>query len=315
MLSNQTVLHAVESVLTLFCIGGAGYVFAARGWFDEQTKAALPRMVLEISLPPYLMYVILENLTREELFSMVHAGMLPFIALLLTFALSRVFVRLLKIPAGHRGIFSVAFTCPNTIYLGIPVNLALFGEAALPHVLLFYFVHTIFFWTAGNWLIAGDAGNGKGSLRLRAIISPPMAGFLAGLALLLAGVTLPAFVMRAAGSLGGITTPVILLSLGITLQGMRLRSIRLDRELSFILLGRFVFSPAIMFAVSFLFPIPDLMRQVFVIQASLPVVTSIAAMTAYHKVGVEFSAVAVALSTLLCMATLPVFMVLVSLMG
>jgi predicted permease len=311
----DAALHALNSVLVLFLLGAVGYVLAARGWFGEDTKADLPRLVMEVSLPPYLMYVMLTTLTREGLLDMLYGGILPLAALVLTFALARVFVRLLKVPEGRKGIFSVAFTCPNTIYLGIPVNLSLFGPEALKYVLLFYFVHTVFFWTAGNWLIANDGGAGQGALRLRSLISPPMAGFLVGMALLLCDLTPPPFVMRAAESLGSVTTPVILLSLGITLQGMRRHSLRITRELAFILLGRFFFSPAIMIAVSSMLPIPTLMRQVFVIQSGLPVITSIAAMAAYHKAGAEFSAVAVALSTLLCLVTLPVFMVLVSLPG
>ena len=315
----NVILQAVESVLTLFLIGALGYILAAKSWFCEDTKAVLPRLVVEISLPPYLVYVISSTISREDLLGMLSAISLPLVALLLTFATSHAFVRVLNIPKGRRGIFKVAFTCPNTIYLGIPVNLALFGEAALPYVLLFYLVNTIFFWTVGNYLVAKDSEQEKPPIfslaRLHAILSPPMAATLCGLFLLLLDLNLPSFLLRTAEYLGNLTIPLILISMGITLQGMNLRTLRLDRELGAILLGRFFVSPLLMLAISFLLPIPPLMRQVFVIQASLPVITGMTAMANYHKVAPEFSTIIVTVSTLLCIFTIPVYMVLVSFIG
>lgn len=313
----DVIVQAVESVLTLFLIGALGYALAAKGWFSDNTKAVLPRLVVDITMPLYLVYVISSTISRDELIEMLSAASLPLIALLLTFAVSLVLIRILKIPQGHKGIFSVAFSCPNTIYLGIPVNLALFGEAALKYVLLFYFVHTLFFWTVGGYLISGDGEREKTPLLslagLRSIISRPMLGSLCGLFLLCFDLHLPNFLLRTTEYLGNLTVPLIIISMGITMHDMNRRDLRPDRELGFIIIGRFLVSPLMMLAVSYLLPIPALMRQVFVIQASLPVITSMAAMASYYKAAPEFSALAVAVTTLLCIATLPVYMVLVSL--
>lgn len=315
----DVVIQAVESVLTLFLIGSIGYILAARNWFTDNTKAVLPKLVVEISMPLYLVYVISNTITHDDMILLLPAASLPLIALLLTFAVSLMVRRMAKIPEGHKGIFSVAFTCPNTVYLGIPVNLALFGQASLPYVLLFYFVHTLFFWTIGSVLIAGDGERAKTPLfsldRLRSIMTPPMTASLFGLLLLALDVRLPRFLLNTAEYMGSLTVPLIIISMGITLQGMNLRALRLDRELGLILFGRFFVSPLIMLAVSFLLPIPPLMRQVFVIQSSLPVITSMAAMADYYKASPQFSAVAVAVSTLLCIATIPVFMILVGFIG
>ena len=42
------------------------------------------------------------------------------------------------------------------MYIGLPVNLALFGDEALPFVLLYFFANTVFFWTVGNYSISHD---------------------------------------------------------------------------------------------------------------------------------------------------------------
>ncbi len=313
----DVILHAVDGVLTLLLIGMVGYALAGRGWFGVETQRLLPRLTMEITLPPYMFYVQATAISRNELLDMVYAGLLPFTAMTLTYLFSRLLIRLLRIPKGKRGITSVAFTCSNTIYLGLPINLALFGEAALPYVLLYYAVNSMLFWTMGVYLVAGDSEDSKHALlsreTLRSFISPPMMGLISGVMAVLLHIPLPPFLLNSSKMLGGITIPLILLSLGITMHGMRLRNIRPNRELILILLGRFICSPLILFGLSFFFPVPTLMLQVFIIQSSLPVITNLAVVANYYKANEELGALAVTSSTLLCLFTVPLLMILVTL--
>lgn len=48
------------------------------------------------------------------------------------------------------------FTAANTIFMGLPVNMAVFGEKAIPYALLYYICNTTFFFTIGIMLIAKD---------------------------------------------------------------------------------------------------------------------------------------------------------------
>lgn len=42
------------------------------------------------------------------------------------------------------------------MFIGLPVNLALFGEKSIPAVMLYYMVNTTFFWTLGVHNIVQD---------------------------------------------------------------------------------------------------------------------------------------------------------------
>ena len=304
---------ALQGVLGLLLISIVGYVLAAKGWFDDHAIIMMPRLITCVALPPYLFYTVSHSFQREQLLHMIVSSLFPLLSMLVTFALAWVLARLFRVKEGRRGLFCAGMSASNTMYIGLPVNLALFGEESLPYVLLYYFASTIFFWTVGNYAISSD-GNGDGRERtrlrdnVRHIFSPPMLGFLTGLSLVMLKVELPRFLLDAARYLGNLTTPLALLFIGITLQNMDLRHLKLDRDLVLALAGRLVVSPLVVLLLVPLFPIPELMGKVFIMQASLPVLMQAAILSAYYRTDAEFGALMVSLSTLLSALTIPIYM-------
>lgn len=314
-MSFDIIYHAVGSVLTLFLIGAVGYILARRGWFTPDSKALLPRLVTLIALPAFMLHNITSSFDREALFHLVYGSLIPFASITLCFGASVFISRLIGVPHPRKGIFQVGFTASNTIFIGVPVNLALFGESALPFVLLYYFANTTFFWTVGNYVLAADGGHKEKILSLaslKQIASPPMLGFLTGLALLIMNIKLPFFVADAARYLGSLTTPLIILFLGVMVQSIRLKNIRPEKELVFMLLGRFIISPLTILMLATIFPIPELMRNVFIIQASLPTVASLSLLAGYYGSDPDFATLAVGGSTLLSIVTIPLMMILIA---
>ena len=308
-------LHALGGIFGLLLVVAVGYALAWKGWFSTESQMLLPRLVTYVALPPFLMCTLLQSFDRDHLLHMLYGALLPFTSLIITFSLAWVVGRIAHVQRKHFGLFCACVSNSNTIFVGIPVNLALFGEESLPYVLRYYFASTIFFWTVGNYAISSDGcGEGRERTRLcdnvRHIFSPPMLGFLTGLALVMFKVDLPRFLLDAAKYLGNLTTPLALLFIGVTLQTMDLRHLKLDRDLVLALVGRLVVSPLVVLLLVPLFPIPELMGKVFIMQASLPVLMQAAILSAYYRTDPEFGALMVSLSTLLSALTIPIYMTL-----
>lgn len=310
------VWHAIQSVLTLLIIGLLGYVLAKKGWFSPEAKAMLPRLVIMVSLPMYMLHSVTTIMTRDELMHLAYGLIVPFLSIWLVFCLTLVLVKALKVPPGRRGAFCASITASNTVFIGLPVNIALFGMEAVPYVLLYYFANATFFWTVGNYIMSIDGEAGKAKIcslvTLKRVMSPPIIGFAVSLLLVLLGWQLPPFINNAAKYVGNMTTPLIIMFLGIMMQDANLRGIKLSRELVGIMLGRFVLSPLVIVLLTTIFVLPDLMRKVFIIQASLPIIASVSLMAGFYKSDAEFATVAVTLSTAMSVFITPVVMVLVS---
>jgi predicted permease len=315
------VWHSVQGVLVLFTVAAAGYLTAKAGWVNKETKPLLARLVMLVALPPYMLYNISSLMKREELVHFGYGILVPAVSVGLTFGIALLLVKIFKVSRVRQGVFCSGFVNSSTIFMGIPVNLALFGEASVPFVLLYYFINALFFWTVSNYMIAasGSVDNGAapktGILSrqtLKQVFSPPTLGMAAGVMLVLLDVQLPVFIKDSARYLGSMTTPLALMIVGITLQEVRISSIRLSRDLLLVLLGRFVISPLSIVLICLFIPLPNLMRNVFIIQAALPAMVNLSLLAAYYRSDAEFATVSVSASTLCSIVTIPVLMLIMS---
>lgn len=307
---------AVEGVLSLLIIGWIGYILAQKGWFGKETRAFFPKFITSVSLPLFLLHSLLTTFQRDALLHLIYGAIVPLLSILLCWGIGAFAARALRVERTRRGVFITSFTASNTVFVGIPVNMALFGAEALPYTLLYFFANTVFFWTAGNYLIASDCGPEHASLcsrdTLRRVFSMPMIGFLGAIALILCGISLPPVLDETAKYLGSVTTPLAILLIGVILQGIGLRKLRLTKDLAAILAGRFIISPLTIVLVAHFIPLPALMRNVFIIQSSLPVMVQTVVLAGFYKADAPFAATAVALTTLASLATVPLYMILLS---
>jgi hypothetical protein len=307
------MLAAVLSVLTIFVIIAVGFVFTRRGFFDEAAGRLFTRTVICVSLPPMMVYELTAEFTRAQLLQAGRALLIPAAGYTCSALLAPLFARAAGVPAGRRGTFTAMFVASNTIFIGMPVNLAIFGLAAVPSVLLAYVVNTTYFWTLGEHAIQKDAGRSHALFsrdRLWQVLSPPFLAFLVGVALVFLGIRLPAFLASAMKLLGAMTTPLSLLFMGITFAGLAFREIRPTRDMAVLFFGRFILAPGLVYLFYRLIPVPPLMAKVFMVQAGMPAITQAALSARYCEADYQYATVMVSATNLASLAVLPLYMAL-----
>ena len=143
------VLQAVHTVLSIFVIIGVGMTLTHIGWLNKNNSKLLSNLVVKVALPATIISNLFGKFTRDQLMNSAVGILIPIISLLLTYMVSIAVERIIKIPKGRRGVFRCMFTFSNSVFVGVPVSTALFGEAAVPYALLYYFGNTVIFWTVG----------------------------------------------------------------------------------------------------------------------------------------------------------------------
>lgn len=218
----EFVLKALEGIFSIVFIIGIGFVLSRRGWFDEYSSALIARLVTAVSLPLYMIVSISKNFDHNKLVAMAPDLLLPICSMLLAFGVGTIAAHVFKIKKERRGIFCTNFFIANTMFIGLPVNLALFGEKSIPAVMLYYMVNTIFFWTLGVHNIVQDTLSDTKNkpaffspAALKKIFSPPLAGFIVGIILVLLDCRLPSFLMNSLQYIGNLTTPLSLVLLAL----------------------------------------------------------------------------------------------------
>ena len=299
-------LNALGGVASLLIVVALGFILSRSGWFPPPCKKLIPRLVTNVALPPFLATTIMTRITRDQLAKLLFGALLPMASMIILFVLAYVYAKITRVPRTRTGVFCVCVSNPNTIFIGIPVNLALFGPDSIPFVLVYYFASTTFFWTVGNYFISRDSSDQTLSLHWQNIVSPPIVGFIFGLCSILLNLSWPPFIITSATMIGELTTPLALLYVGSILADAG--KFRIGRDLVGATLGRLAVSPCLLYLLSQLFDLSKFARDVFVVQSALPVILQVAILSGYYNADAEFGSEMVAATTICSAATIPLLM-------
>lgn len=306
--------QAVSGVLIILIIIALGFILARNDWFDSKMTSMIARLVTQIALPAYMVSTIVRKFKADQLLKTLPDLVFPVISMFLLYIISIIIVKVCRIPKMHAGLFESMFSNSNTVFVGLPVNMALFGPHSLPFVLVYYMANTTFFWTLGVYLIRKD-GSQQGSFSLKTVFkkvfSPPLLGFMVGVLLVLWHVKLPQFIMQDFDYVGNLTIPLSMIFIGISINSVDLSNVHFDRSNFLILFGRFLLAPTLMSLLVIPTSMPLLMKQVFIMQSAMPIMTNAPVVSRLYHADSEYASIMVAETTLLSLIVIPVLMVLV----
>lgn len=308
-----TFWHAVESVLTIIIMFMTGWALTRAGWFDEKTSLVFSRIILNVSLPCYMLWNLMSNFDRARLTELSGGLIVPVLSIGGTYLLGVLTSNLMRVDRRRKGVFRSVFFTSNTIFVGLAVNLSLFGAESVPYVLVYYIANTCFFWTLGTYEIGRNGEESPARFSpgtLKRAANPALLGFFAAVLLILLRVRLPAFVMDGCKYIGELTTPLAMFFIGIVLYSTPLKKLRIDRDIAVLILARFVICPASVLLLTRLIPLPELMTKVFVIQSAMPAMTSTGVVARQYGGDYEFATVVTVITTVLSMVFIPVYMIL-----
>jgi malate permease and related proteins len=322
----MSIFESLSGVLSCMLMIGLGYLLTYRGWFNAEIGHLFSRMAMCIAIPLYMIVSMIKSYTKEDLLQAGVAVTVPLMSMLILYAVGFVISSFVRVADFRRGAFQAMFFVANSGFIGFPVNVALFGDKALPYAVIWYLVQSLLFWTLGAWGLSKDGPKfvrfEKGPAAVAAmpplfsltnltnILSPPLIGSLVAVVLILANIELPTFVASTFAYLGGMTTPLAMLFLGIAIYLTNLRNVRMSLDMWVLIAARFLVAPAIVIAVTHVVPVPDLMRKVFIIEASMPVMMQVSIAARAYNADAGYVAVTTALTTVLALVTIPSYFLL-----
>lgn len=313
------MVKALESVFAVLIMVGVGFVLAKRRRISAEASSLISRIVISVALPSYMIANLMGGYDRAKLLEMLPGLPIPVITMLTCFALGGIIAVIGHIPRGQRGTFATMFALSNTVFIGLPVNLVLFGEASLPYILLYYITNTVVFWTVGAYGIASDGATRSGGPSpkvvsrdgLRRVLSPPLVAFLLAVALIMAQFSLPPFILGVAHTVGNMTTPLSMLFIGITIASIDWKLVKPRIDMALLLLGRFIIAPTVLVLLVHWTALPLLMKKVFLIQASMPAMTQVPIVARGFGADAEYAGLMASITTVASLATIPIYMALI----
>lgn len=324
----MAILESLSGVFSCMLMIGLGYYLTRIGWFNKDIGQLFSKFAMTVTIPLYMIVSMMKSYTKADLMQLGVAVVMPAVTMLTTYVIGIAASYLIRVPEYRRGTFQAMFFVANTAFIGFPVNLALFGEKALPIAVMYYLVQSLLFWTIGAYGLSLDGPkfarleHGENadvtvppvfSLKtIKNIMSPPLIGAIVAILFILGSVKLPTFINSTLNYLGSMTTPLAMLFIGIAIYIANLRNVRITKDMAVLIAARFLIAPAVVIVACYLFPVPDLLRKVFIIEAAMPVMTQVSIAARAYKADANYVAVMTALTTVLALITIPLYFILLT---
>ncbi len=219
----------------------------------------------------------------------------------------------------RRRVAAAAGVFGNVGFLGIPLLQALLPEpvradgVALSAV--FALSMNLFAWTAGLYLMTGE----RKHIRVKALLTnPAILAFYLAFPLFLLGWRLPDAVLDTVSLAGKMSTPICMTVLGMRLAATPWKRIISDRCAWLACAGKLIVMPLLAFAVSAFLPLPSYLRATLFLLCCCPSASVVQNFSELYLPddavdGKRTAADAILLSNILCMATIPLLSLLVTL--
>jgi predicted permease len=191
---------------------------------------------------------------------------------------------------------------PNMGNMGLPICLFAFGDAGLVLAVIYFSVAAVAHYTIGVWLLSGERTPTR-------LFKTPLV-YAAGAALIFQGLgaTPPGWLANTASLLGGMTIPLLLLTLGVSLATTKVGHLVRGSRIAVL---RLSIGFAVGWAISTAFGFTGVERGVVILDCTMPVAVFSYLLASRFDRAPEDVAGAIAVSTGLSVITLPLILALV----
>lgn len=316
----STFISSISSVIVVILIIALGYTLRIKDWFADTFSGNISKLIMQIALPASIFVSVQKNLTKDSLRQLFEGMLIPALGVFLTYIIAFLLIAMFRIPAGRRGTFINTIANANTIFIGMPLNMALFGNKAMQYFLIYYVINTVSTWAVGIFFMQGDAMPGKAkeqaSFNWKKLLPMPLVGFIVAIVWLLTGLKLPDFATNTFTYVGNLVTPLSLIYIGIMLANIGIKNIKFDLQTILAVLGRLVIAPAVMIllirvvAPAMGLHLAHLMANTFIIQSATPALAVLPILADQGNGDKEYATNVVALTTLLFVIVVPALMLI-----
>lgn len=292
-----TLIGLVGSVLILILIGLSCRL---TGLLKRDDADVLNNVIIYLGMPALIFMAIRDaDLSPRLLAIPLAAWAIVLVCLGLAFAVGRA----LRLGSTTFGAFLLVAALGNTGYLGYPLTLAIFGQGHLAKAVFYdVFGTALILMTLGLVIAArwGDAARGSKAIH-ELLTFPPLLAVLAGF--VLRPVALPVPVNTVIGYLAGATVPLIMLSIGLSLDPGEIVKYRLP--IAAVAAIKLVVAPLLALATARVTGLDPTNSGILVLQASMPAMTLSLVIGLRYKLDTEFIPAAIFVTTLLAAVTIP----------
>ena len=295
----------LEQMIVLFILMGIGFFCYKKGIITDEVSRKLSAIVVNIANPALVLTGGMgeEKISGQELKLTIVISLIMYAALL---ALAMVLPRLLRVEEKSRGTYRAMTVFSNIGFMGFPVINALYGSSALLYATFFVIPYNILIYTYGVSAIAGRSREKeRKGFFFFLFFNVGFVACIVTIMIYFANLGLPAFVESTLTHLSNLTSPLSMMVIGASLAAIDLRELFTDAKLLLFSAIKLVVIPIIGLWVIRQFVDSELLLGVCLVMLATPVGSMTAMLAQQYEGDYEMASKAVALTTILSVATMP----------
>jgi len=296
-------------VAIMFGLMAVGWVAYRARWLGTEALRGLTNLLLFLVVPAVTIQAFQRPFDAARLRTIGIVFVIDLVAFAITIAVARALMnrRLVPDPAMRVALqFGTVYS--NAGFIGIPLTQALLGSDGVFYAVTYLAAYTVYVWTHGISLFGHE--HVRPSMKLRhVLLNPGIISILIALPLYIFSVHIPSLGSDVVGYLAAMNTPLSMIVVGVNLAAFSLRSIFSDKYVWLGTLARNIIVPALFIVLLGFLPIDPVARMAILISVSTPVGAFLVIFSVRHDQDTQFATRLLCLSTLLCVITLPVALV------
>lgn len=296
----MTIAVTMAKLLATMLIG---FYLGKKGVIDQVTKNKLSTIVLMFTSPALCIASVTTLKERDDalVITLLLIGLVLYLVLPI---IGWLVAKTLRVGKDLTGTYMCMIIFSNTAFMGYPVVQALFGDQAIFYTLIMHLPFNILFYSLALHLLAKDAGKGK-KFDVRKLINT---GFISGLLALFIyflNWNMPDLIAEPLKFIGNVTMPLSMLIIGASISAYSLKEVFGEPRMYLLGAIRLFLIPIIVYGILSLMTDNLMVIQVGTVIGGMPVAAMVAMGSAEYEKQGRHAALAVALTTIFSMITIP----------
>lgn len=310
-----------SKVLVIFLYIAVGFVANKLRVLGTEAVDHLISLVLNITTPCLLIYSICGQTISANTFS--NTVIIIFLSLAMFALFGAISVKISRLftkkSVDQQNVLSVAMVTSNSGFMGFPIARSVFGHVVLYYSVIQNIACNLYIFTGCmiQLSLGGKKESGARKTINKETIIKPFKNVvtivsICSVLVLFAGIRIPIPAMDFLATIGDATVPISMIIIGIQLGDCKFRELITDKELIISSLVCLILEPALSILIVYFMPLSKIIKLTIALSFTYPsAVLSVALAAGEHK-DTKLMSEAVAMSTMLSMLTLPVWIMIIS---
>ena len=294
------------TILSIIIMIALGYILKRIDFLSVDNVDTLNNIVIYIMLPS----MIFSALYTADLSMISSLGILPFVILASSFLTGIISYFILKrFNLSDKMLWSVLVTImiANTGFMGYPISIGVYGSEGFLRAIFCDMATSVIFLILSFVLVLKFGGSPKTAVKKIAFF-PPLWAIILGILLNITHISIGPVLENTVNYLGNGTIPLIMLSLGISIDFGGIK--RSKNMIIFTSIMKLLIFPLIAFFIVSHLGLLDLQFKIPIIEAAMPSGMLSLVLVITYKLDYELTSDCILINTVISLVTLPVILML-----